>query len=71
MAQITIDPASFRDFVNAYARSDEVKAKVETMSDATIVDLVERNLDYDDIMAAVNEAENVSLTQLETEYSFQ
>lgn len=71
MAHITIDPASFRDFVSVYARSDEVKAKVETMSDATIVDLVERNLDYDDIMAAVNEAENVSLTQLETEYSFQ
>ena len=69
MAHITIDPASFRDFVDEYAQNDTVKAKVETMSDAAIVDLVERNLDYDDIMAAVNEAENVALTQLETEYS--
>lgn len=67
MAVIAIDPASFRDFVSVYAKSDEVKAKVETMSDAAIVDLVERNLDYDDIMAAVNEAENVALTQLEAE----
>lgn len=69
MAHITIDPASFRDFVDEYAKSDEVKAKIETMSDAEIISLVARNLDYDDIMAAVHEAENVSLTQLETEYS--
>lgn len=67
MALVEIDAGSFRDLVESYAESDEVKAKVENMSDAEIVDLVESNLDYDDIMAAVSEAENVSLSQLEME----
>ena len=67
MALVEIDAGSFREFVESYAESDEVKAKVENMSDAEIVDLVESNLDYDDIMAAVSEAENVSLSQLEME----
>ena len=67
MALVEIDAGSFRDLVESYAESDEVKAKVENMSDAEIVDLVESNLDYDDIMAVVSEAENVSLSQLEME----
>ena len=67
MALVEIDAGSFRDLVESYAESNEIKAKVENMSDAEIVELVESNLDYDDIMAAVSEAENVSLSQLEME----
>lgn len=67
MALVEIDAGSFRDLVESYAESDEIKDKVENMSDAEIVELVESNLDYDDIMAAVSEAENVSLSQLEME----
>lgn len=67
MSPISIDPASFRAFVELYADNDAVKNRVETMTDAQIIDLVENNLNYEDLMAVINEAENAALSQLETE----
>ena len=64
MALIEIDPDSFREYVETYA-SDHVLAKVEDMSDDAIIELIESNLSEDDLMEVVNEAERVSLSELE------
>ena len=64
MPHIEIDPDSFREYVETYA-SDHVLAKVEDMSDDSIIELIESNLSEDDLMEVVNEAERVSLSELE------
>lgn len=64
MPHIEIDPDSFREYVETYA-SDHVLAKVEDMSDDAIIELIESNLSEDDLMEVVNEAERVSLSELE------
>ena len=64
MALIEIDPDSFREYVDIYA-TDHVLAKVENMSDDAIVELIKSNLNEDDLMEVVNEAERVSLSELE------
>lgn len=64
MALIEIDPDSFREYVDTYA-SDHVLAKVENMSDDVIVELIKSNLNEDDLMEVVSEAERVALSELE------
>lgn len=64
MALIEIDPDSFREYVDTYA-TDHVLAKVENMSDDAIVELIKSNLNEDDLMEVVSEAERVALSELE------
>lgn len=65
MALIEIDPDSFRDLAYNYAESDETRTKVENMTDEEIINLVESNINDDDLMQVISEAESVTLSQLE------
>lgn len=65
MALIEIDPNSFREFVENYAESDETRTKVENMTDEAIIELVENNINDDDLMEVINDAETTALSSLE------
>lgn len=65
MAIVNIDPTSFRTFAELYAANDDVRDHVHNMTNEQIIELIEDNLNYDDLTAVINEAENAALSQLE------
>lgn len=65
MSLIEIDPDSFRDLVENYAESNETRTKVENMTDEEVINLVESNIDDDDLMQVISDAESTALSSLE------